>query len=138
MTAVPARVVVDASAIVAMLADSGAAGTWVAATIRGRGLHAPELMPFEVSNILRRQPLAGVLDPTAAALAHRDLVDLPVDSYPYAALSDRVWELRDNVTAYDASYVALAELLSAPLVTLDARLARAPGARCDFLAYQAG
>lgn len=71
-------------------------------------------MPFEVSNILRRHALAGVLAPTAATLAHTDLIALPVDLYPYAALADRVWELRDNVTCYDASYAAFADLLAAP------------------------
>jgi len=131
----PTRIVLDASAAVALLADAGPAGQWVADTISGASLFAPELMPFEVSNILRRHALAGVLDPSAATLAHVDLVALPVDLYPYVGLAERVWELRANLTAYDGSYVALAELLAASLITLDGRLARAPGPRCSIIAY---
>lgn len=129
------RFVLDASAAVALLVDDGPAGRWVDATIRGATLLAPELMPFEVSNILRRHALAGVLDASDATLAHTDLVALPIDLYPYAALAERVWELRANVTAYDASYVALAELVAAPLVTLDAKLAGATGPTCKILTY---
>jgi predicted nucleic acid-binding protein len=130
------QVVVDASAAIALLADAGPAGQWVHATIKGAGLLAPDLMPFEVANILRRQALAGILDASAATLAHTDLLALPVDLYPYAGLAERVWELRANLTVYDASYAALAELTTAPLVTLDERLARAPGMRCQVLAYR--
>lgn len=129
------RVVLDASAVVALLADAGPVGQWVASTIHDNTIFAPELMPFEVSNILRRQSLAGVIDASVATLAHADLVALPVDLYPYGALDDRVWELRANLTGYDASYVALAELLAAPLLTLDARLTRASGPRCPILVY---
>ncbi|HEU4424392.1 MAG TPA: type II toxin-antitoxin system VapC family toxin [Pilimelia sp.] len=111
MTPMPRRVVLDASAAVALLADAGPAGRWADAATDGAALFATELMPFEVSNILRRHALTGALDPSAATLAHADLVALAVEFYPYAALADRVWRLRDNVTAYDASYVALAELL---------------------------
>jgi len=127
--------VLDASAAVAVLADGGAVGDWVEATVRDGDLFAPDLMLFEAANILRRHQLAGLLDPSAATLAHADLVELPVGLYPYRALADRVWDLRGNLTAYDASYVALAELLSMPLVTLDARIGRASGPRCIVLAY---
>ena len=133
----PSRLVLDASAAVALLADAGPAGEWVATTISGATLIAPDLMPFEVSNILRRHSLSGALDPTAATLAHTDLLALTVHLYPYAAFAERVWELRENVTAYDAAYVAVAELLAAPLVTLDARLAHAPGVRCSMPTYPA-
>jgi predicted nucleic acid-binding protein len=129
------QLVLDASAAVALLADSGPAGQWVEATIRGARLLAPDLMQFEAGNILRRHALAGILDPSAATLAHTDLVALPVDLFPYVALAERVWELRANLTGYDASYVALAELTTAPLITLDARLSRAPGIRCQIFAY---
>jgi predicted nucleic acid-binding protein len=129
------RVVLDASATVALLADAGLAGQWVEAAISGASLFAPELMPFEVSNILRRHALAGALDASAATLAHADLIVLPIDLYPYVGLAERVWQLRANLTAYDGSYVALAELLSASLITLDGRLARAPGPQCSIVAY---
>lgn len=134
-TTAPPQIVLDASAAVALLADSGPAGQWVEATIRGARLLAPELMPFEAGNILRRHALAGILDPSAATLAHTDLVALPIDLYPYVGLAERVWELRANLTGYDASYVALAELATAPLITLDARLSHAPGTRCRIRTY---
>ncbi|MEO9223804.1 MAG: type II toxin-antitoxin system VapC family toxin [Acidimicrobiales bacterium] len=68
----------------------------------------------------------------AAQLAHDDLLDLQIESWPYEALADRVWKLRGQLTAYDASYVALAELVGAPLVTLDHHLARCRIATCEF------
>lgn len=89
-------------------------------------------MPVEVANILRRAALAGRVTDDVAALAHADLVTLRVELFPYAPVADRVWQLRGGVTAYDAWYVALAESLDAPLVTLDERLARAAGPRCSF------
>jgi predicted nucleic acid-binding protein len=98
-------------------------------------LFTPELMPFEAANILRRLSLAGILDASSATLAHADLVDLPVDLVSHRVLADRVWELRSNVTVYDASYMALAERVSAPLATLDGRLARAPGIACAVLVH---
>lgn len=128
-------VVTDASATVAVLADAGPAGAWAADRVAGARLAAPELMPYEASNILRRHALAGILDATAATLAHRDLLSLAIDLYPYAAVAERAWSLRENLTAYDAAYVALAELLEVPLLTLDGRLARAAGPRCSILAY---
>ncbi len=135
MTATSVGVVIDASAVVAALADGGPAGEWAAGAFRGQSLFAPDLMPFEVSNILRRHALAGILDASTATLAHADLLALPVDLYPYVGLAERVWQLRSNLTSYDASYVALAEALGATLVTCDRRLARAPGTRCAIAAY---
>lgn len=128
--------VIDASALVALLTDAGPAGTWVAETVSGSSLAAPELMPYEASNILRRQATAELLDSSAATLAHKDLIALPVDLYPYLVVAERTWRLRHNLTIYDAAYVAIAEELAAPVVTLDARLARAPGPRCEIKAYQ--
>lgn len=126
-----ARVVCDASAVVAVLADSGSAGAWAARQLGESALIAPALMPFEVTNILRRHELAGQVSADQATLAHADLVDLRVELWPYDLFAARVWRLRGNLTAYDASYVALAEMLEVPLVTLDHRIARAPGVRCD-------
>ena len=132
----PDRYVLDASAAVALLADAGAAGQWVESTLRDRALIAPNLMPFEAANILRRQTASGLLDVSAATLAHADLVSLPIDFFPYAVVAERAWQLRANFTVYDASYVALAELAEAAVVTLDSRLARAAAAACRVLAYQ--
>jgi predicted nucleic acid-binding protein len=129
------QVVLDASAIVALLADAGAAGKWVAASISGGLLAAPELALFEAANIFRRQLLARTLDTTQATLAHQDLVDLSLELWPYAALAERAWELRGNLTIYDGSYVALAELLDTSVITLDTKLVNAPGPRCPIIAY---
>jgi predicted nucleic acid-binding protein len=89
-------------------------------------------MPVEVANILRRAAQVGNISADVAALAHGDLLQLGVALLPYEPFAERVWELRDNLTAYDAWYVAVAERLSAPLATLDDRLAGSPGARCEF------
>jgi len=130
------RIVLDASAAVAMLVDSGPEGEWATNVVSGRLLAAPDLMPYEAGNILRRQVMVGTLDSSAATLAHRDLTSLRLELCPYAALAERAWALRENLTIYDAAYVALAELLAVPLVTLDGRLARAHGPRCAMLAYE--
>jgi len=124
--------VVDASAVVAALVDGGRDGVWARAGLRTGNLVAPSHLHVEVSNVLRRAVLAGRLGSDAGALAHRDLADLTVTTFPFEPLADRVWELHPTVTAYDAAYVALAEALEAPLVTLDRRLAAAPGPRCSF------
>lgn len=88
-------------------------------------------MPFECSNIIRRHELGALVSADQAIQAHADLVDLPVDLWPYEVLAERIWQLRSNLTSYDAAYVALAEALSAPLVTLDRRIQRAPGITCS-------
>lgn len=125
-----ARVVCDASAAVALLLDGGPDGRWATNALTGVGLAAPGLLPFEAANIIRRQELAKRINADQAAQAHADLVDLAVEQWPYELLASRAWELRRNLTSYDASYVALAELLGVTLVTLDRRLARAP-VRCS-------
>jgi len=120
----------DSSAVVSLLVDSGSDGTWVAQTLAHRTLYAPALLPFECANILRRHEAAGLIGSDQAAQAHADLGDLAVELWPYDALAPRIWELQHNLTSYDAAYVALAEAIDAPLVTLDRRLARAPGIAC--------
>jgi len=124
--------VVDSSAVVAALADSGPDGRWAEGVLASEELVAPHLMPVEAANILRRAGLVGEISSDAAALAHGDLLSLRVDLFAYEPVARRVWELRDNLIAYDAWYVALAEELDAPLATLDARLRRADGPRCTF------
>ena len=124
--------VVDASVVVAALADAGAAGVWARSVISRSDLAAPQVMPAEVANVLRRQVQRGRLTYGAATLAHTELAELSVDLYPYAVTDHRVWELRNSLNAYDAWYVALAEELEAPLLTVDRRLALASGPRCEF------
>lgn len=125
-------VVVDAALVVAALVDDGSDGRWAESIVVSDHLAAPHLMPVETANILRRAALAGEISDETAAQAHADLLALRVDLCPYEPVAARVWELRANITTYDAWYVALAETLDAPLATLDARLSRAPGPRCPF------
>ena len=125
--------VIDASAAVAALADSGADGQWAEPLLAEGSLAAPCLFSAEAANILRRLALGGTLTADEATLAHTDLHDLRAEMFPYAPFARRIWELRENVTCYDAWYVAIAEALDAPLATLDRRLAQAPGPRCRFL-----
>jgi predicted nucleic acid-binding protein len=129
---VSARIVCDASAIVALLLDSGSDGQWVTQTIARSDLAAPNLVHFESANIIRRHELAGIVGADQAAQAHADLLDLAIEPWPYELLAARAWELRHNLSIYDASYVALAELLGAKLVTLDRRISGAPGLRCTI------
>jgi predicted nucleic acid-binding protein len=124
-------VVVDASTVVAALVDTGPDGRWAEQVLLSGDLAAPHLLPAEVGNVLRRAVLAGQISADVAALAHADLQSLRIDLFPYEPFADRIWGLRANVTAYDAWYVALAELLDCPLATLDVRLARAPGVKCE-------
>ena len=125
--------VLDASVLVAWLVDDGPVGQWAERLVAKGELAAPHLVLAETANILRRLALAGEISADVATLAHRDLLDLQIELVPYAPLAERVWALRGNLTAYDAWYVALAEALGCPLVTLDAKLARASGPRCRFV-----
>lgn len=127
------RVVCDASALVAALLDGGPDGRWATAAIREAALLAPGLASFEAANIIRRQELAGLVSSDQAAQAHADLLDLTIEQWPYELLAARAWQLRANLSVYDASYVALAELADATLVTLDRRIAGAPDVRCRIL-----
>lgn len=128
-----ARAVCDASAVIALLLDAGPDGQWAHETLRGASLVAPHLVTFESSNIIRRHELAGLVSSDQAAQAHADLLDLAIECWPYELLGARVWELRANLSSNDASYVAVAELTEAPLVTLDRRISRAPNLRCAVL-----
>lgn len=129
-------IIADASTVVAALVDGGDDGAWAADLLAREIIAAPHHMPVEVANILRRAVLSGEVSPDVASSAHSDLLDLRAELFPYDAVGNRVWELRANVTAYDACYVALAEELEVPLATLDRRLSRATGPRCEFLLPQ--
>lgn len=124
--------VIDASLAVSALVDTGSTGSWAESLLSAGALTAPHLMPVETANILRRSAASGEITADTAALAHADLLDLRVELFPYAPFASRVWELRDNITSYDAWYVALAEFLGAELATLDLKLAKAVGPRCGF------
>lgn len=122
--------VVDASVLVVALADDGPDGERARERLRGETLAAPELVDLEVVSVLRKQLAGGALDGRRAQLALTDLADLPLERASHLPLLARCWELRDNLTMYDASYVALAEALDVTLLTADIRIARAPGLAC--------
>jgi len=125
--------VVDASVVVAALVDGGPAGSWSGEVLGAAPLAAPHLMPAEVANILRRSAVRGDISDDVASLAHADLLDLSIELFAYEPIAARAWELRANLAAYDAWYVAVAEALDASLATLDARLTRSPGIACPIL-----
>jgi predicted nucleic acid-binding protein len=104
---------------------------------RGETLHAPHLLDVEVLHALRRAARGGTIDTRTAGRAIRRLRSLRLTKYPHGPLLRRVWQLREHLTAYDATYVALAERLGARLVTRDARLSRAPGIRVRVDVIQA-
>lgn len=122
--------VCDASALVAVLATVGASGSWVARRLVAADLLAPHLALFETTSALRRLERTGDLSADAAAQAHADLVELDLVLWPYEAVARQVWALRHQVSVYDAAYVAVAAEADATLVTLDRRLAGAPGLPC--------
>ena len=124
--------VVDASVLAVAFADDGPDGDAARARLRGETLAAPELVDLEVASVLRRQNRAGMLDNRRAELAIIDLGALPMVRASHLALLRRCWELRENVTTYDAAYVALAEALDATLLTGDRRLAHAAGPTCTI------
>lgn len=133
------RVTCDASVLVAMLVDGGPSGQWATSALSAAGgLLAPHLAMFEAANVLRRQQLAELITPDNAALAHADLLDLPIELWPYEALAARTRQLRKNLSVYDGSYVALAEMTNTTLATLDARIARAPGVGCVIVSPPPG
>jgi predicted nucleic acid-binding protein len=128
--------VVDASALLEILLNTPDGNRVAARLFRpGETLHAPHLVDLEVAQVLRRYALAGEMNAGRGEEALEDLADLPLTRYPHGLFLPRIWELRRNVTAYDAAYVALAEALAAPLVTRDAALAsvRAHRARVELL-----
>lgn len=130
--------VIDASALVAALVDSGSDGRWATSLIAREGLAAPEMLLAEVCNVLRRLELSGRLSTAEATLAYGDLQRLNLELFPFSPFAQRVWDLRGNVTSYDAWYVALAEALASPLATLDLRLIGSRGTECEFLCPGAG
>jgi len=121
-------IVVDSSALLEVLLRTLAASRIEKRIFASKEtLHTPHLVDLEIAQVLRRYCAAGEMVPARGKEALRDLTDFPIIRYPHDMFLFRVWELRNNLTAYDAVYVALAEALSAPLLTRDARLASSPG-----------
>lgn len=124
-------IVVDASVLANAVGDDEGAGRHARDLLRAQGdLAAPDLVDVETTAVLRRRWLAGSITAERFEHAVEDLMDLPVARFPTLGLLHRAFELRTNVTAYDACYVALAEALDCPLCTGDRRLVRASGPRC--------
>jgi predicted nucleic acid-binding protein len=124
-------IVIDASVLANAIADDGADGHLARQALRAaRDLAAPDLVDVETTSVLRKRWLGGILSDRRFAVAVEDLEDLALDRYPTLPLVRRAYELRANVTAYDATYIALAELLGCELLTGARRLAVAPGAKC--------
>jgi predicted nucleic acid-binding protein len=125
-------IIVDASVLATSLGDDGPDGDRARARLRGERLAAPELVDLEVASVWRRQVRAGAMDDRRAVLALADLGALPLRRTPHRPLLARCWELRDNLTIYDAAYIAVAEAWGVLLLTADARLAKAPGPTCTI------
>jgi len=126
-------IVIDASAALEVVLQTSAAASVSARLFRPREtLHAPHLIDLEIAQILRRHALAHRSQAARCEVALGDWQAFAVRRYPHGALLPRVWELRANLTAYDAAYVALAEALAAPLITRDTRLAGAAGHRATI------
>jgi predicted nucleic acid-binding protein len=121
-------IVLDASAAVDWLVQTAAAQRIESRIFsRNQSLHAPELLDLEVAQVLRRLVREGALSASRAEGAIQDLLDLRITRYPHFVFLPRIWQLRHNLSAYDAAYVVLAEKLGATLLTRDARLASAAG-----------
>ena len=126
-------VIVDASVLVSALVGSGTEGRWSESLIEEDQISAPELVMPETINSLRRLEGSGQINRREADGAFRDLMDFRIILYSFEPFAGRVWELRFNLTSYDAWYVALAESLDCPLATLDARIRRATGPTCEMV-----
>jgi predicted nucleic acid-binding protein len=126
-------VVIDAGVALAALLDDDEHTAWAREVISEGNLAAPELLSVEVSHLLRKSVSQGLLTAREGRDALLDLLDVVDDFYPHGPFVPRIWELHATVTSYDSAYVALAEALGAPLATLNRKLCRAPGPRCEFL-----
>lgn len=120
-------IVVDASVVLEVLLQTERGRGLEGRLFGGETLSAPHLLDLEVAQVLRRHDRRGVLDASRGEGALRDFLDLRIERYPHHLFLGRIWSLRENATAYDAAYLALAEALDAPLLTTDRKLAQVPG-----------
>lgn len=123
-------IVVDASVLAPVVTGHGADGSKFRRRLRGETIAVPDLARIEVISVIQRQCRSGDLDNSQATRALDDLIDLPLIVYATASLLRRAWVLLDNVSPYDACYVALAEMLDCTLLTADARLSGSPAVTC--------
>jgi predicted nucleic acid-binding protein len=131
-------VVIDTSALLPALVDPGSAGRAARDAMRAADLVAPPLIDAETLQVLRSRVRQGSLPLHLAEEAILDLQAMPLERVDVTPLLNRVWQLRENLTAYDATFVAVAEAFDAVLVTADERMTKAPGPRCHFKVVQPG
>ncbi len=125
--------VVDSSILIEGLVENTPEGTWCRDIISDGEIHAPELVFVEVINVLRRMERIEEISDLKAHIALDDLLNLPLTMHQFIPFANRIWDLRHNLTPYDAWYVALAESLDSPLITLDRRIARVSGLECQVV-----
>lgn len=125
--------VIDSSVIVAALLDTAELGTRARSSIRGKRLIAPQGVDLEVISAIRGLNLGGEFDEQAASQSVDAFRRMRIARTPISTLITRIWQLRHNISPYDAAFVALAEALDAPLLTYDTKLARAAGPRCQIV-----
>jgi predicted nucleic acid-binding protein len=128
--------VVDTSAILDAIAAYEPAPGLIARLAGDGDLHAPHLIDVEILHALRGMSMSEEITPERAADARTDFAETALLRYPHEPLSDRIWELRHNLSAYDAAFVALAETLEAPLITCDARLASSSGHNAEIELFE--
>jgi predicted nucleic acid-binding protein len=127
-------IVVDASAVLEILLNTSAAPRVAEYFFApAETLHTPHLLDLEVAQVLRRYAASGELTPVRGMQALEDLADLPLIRYPHDIFLPRIWQLRNNATAYDATYLALAEALNSSLITRDGGIAAIPGHRARVI-----
>ena len=126
-------IAIDANAMVTMLVDDHELGSTTRDLYAAHDLAAPALLGYDVARVLRKLCQRGLVGERMADHALRDLKLVRLDTVPYGDIDRRIWELRNNVSPYDAAYVAVAELLDIPLLTFDDRLRSAPGTHCQFV-----
>lgn len=125
--------VVDASALVSTLIGSDPEHAWADSLLADQSVFGPEMVLAESSNILRRLERSGRVPEHEIAHAYTRLVRFDIELLSFTPFAERIWELRNNLTCYDAWYVAIAEMLDCPLITLDQRLSRSTGPACEFI-----
>ena len=126
-------IVIDSSVLIAALIEETEDAVWARTFAANPDMHSPELVLAETMNGIRRSELNEGVSTVQAEFARNDLLRIGLNLYPFTPFAERIWDLRHNLTCYDAWYVALAETLGCPLVTLDHRMSRASGVQCQIL-----